>query len=76
MFTSHSGISCKRVTGFLGWLVCLGVVIYCTVMSIQAPLITEMLFYCSTTLIGIDSVTGIWKNIPQNVKDTLDLTNK
>ena len=45
-------------------------------MTVQAPLITEMLFYCSTTLIGIDSVTGIWKNIPQNVKDTLDSTNK
>ena len=32
----------------------------------QAPLITEMLFYCSTTLIGIDSVTGIWKKFSNN----------
>lgn len=29
--TSHSGISSKRVCGVIGWLVCLGVLIYCTV---------------------------------------------
>lgn len=40
MFTAHSGLSSKRVCGFLGWLVCL--------------------FICSTSLLGIDSIVGIW----------------
>lgn len=69
MFTADSGISSKRVSGFIGWLVCLGIVIYCTVAIVQAPLIAEMLFYCSTALLGLDSVTGIWKNIPQKLKN-------
>ncbi len=59
--TSHSGISSKRVCGLTGWLVCLGVLIYCTLMCVQAPLITDTVLYCCMGLLGIDSITGIWK---------------
>jgi len=38
IFTSHSGISSKRVCGVVGWFVAIGVLIYCTIMCIQAPL--------------------------------------
>ena len=31
MFTSHSGISSKRVCGVIGWFVAVIVLIYCTV---------------------------------------------
>lgn len=61
IFQSRSGVSSKRICGFLGWLVCLFVCIYCTVYAISAPQIVEILFICSTSLLGIDSVTGIWK---------------
>lgn len=61
MFTAHSGLSSKRICGFIGWIVCLFIVIYCTIMIIPAPAITEYLFICSTSLLGIDSITGIWK---------------
>ncbi len=61
MFTAESGLSSKRVCGFLGWIVCLFICIYCTIMVIQAPLILETLFICSTALLGLDSVTRIWK---------------
>ena len=53
---SRSGVSSKRIAGFLGWLVCLFIVIYCTILCIQAPVIAEILFYCSSGLLGIDAI--------------------
>lgn len=53
---SRSGVSSKRIMGALGWLVCLFIVIYCTILRIQAPLIAEVLFYCSSGLLGIDAI--------------------
>ena len=59
--TSRSGISSKRVCGLLGWLVCLGVLIYCTIKVIQAPTMIDIMVIAVMGLLGIDSVTGIWK---------------
>lgn len=56
IFMSRSGVSSKRIAGFLGWLVCLFVVLYCTITCIQAPVIAEILFYCSSGLLGIDAI--------------------
>ena len=61
IITSHSGISSKRVCGLLGWLVCLGVLIYCTVQTIQAPTMIDLTIIAVMGLLGIDSITGIWK---------------
>ncbi len=61
MFTSHSGISSKRVCGVIGWFVAVIVLIYCTVMCVQAPLMIDTFLLCVMGLLGIDSVTGIWK---------------
>ena len=61
IFQSRSGVSSKRVCGFLGWLVCLFICVWCTICVTAAPQIVEILFICSTSLLGIDSVTGIWK---------------
>lgn len=57
MFTAHSRLSSKRVCG---WLVCLFICIYCTIMVIPAPEVVDLLFICSTSLLGIDSITRIW----------------
>ena len=62
MFINNSGVSIKRLTGLLGWLVCLFVVIYCTINIIQAPLIADLLFYCSTALLGLDTVMRPFEN--------------
>ena len=62
IITSHSGISSKRVCGLLGWVVCLGVLIYCTIRCIQAPTMIDITVIAVLGLLGIDSVTGIWKN--------------
>ena len=61
MFTADSGISSKRVSGFTGWLVFIGVIIYCTLHNQEAPVITDTLAICSTALLGIESVTSIWR---------------
>ena len=61
MIESHSGVSSKRVCGFLGWMVCLGIIIYCTINNIEAPEIVNNVIYACLGLLGIDSVTGIWK---------------
>lgn len=62
MITSHSGISSKRVCGVIGFVAVLFVLIYCTVQSIQAPMMIDTFIYAICLLLGIDSVTGIWKN--------------
>lgn len=61
MLTAHSGLSSKRLCGFIGWIVCLFICVWCTILVIQAPEIIDLLFVCSTSLLGIDSITGIWK---------------
>ena len=62
MITSHSGISSKRVCGCLGFLVIMFVIIFCTIANVQAPLILETFIWAVCMLLGIDSITGIWKD--------------
>ena len=68
MITSHSGISSKRVCGVLGFLAILFVLIYCTVCGTQAPLMIDTFIYAICLLLGIDSVTGIWKKFDNSGK--------
>lgn len=62
MITSHSGVSSKRVCGVIGFIAVLFVLIYCTIYGIQAPTMIDTFIYSICLLLGIDSVTGIWKN--------------
>lgn len=62
MVTAHSGISSKRVCGVIGFLVIIFVLIFCTINGIQAPQMIDIFVYAICLLLGIDSVTGIWKN--------------
>lgn len=61
MITSNSGISSKRVCGVLGFLVVLFTVIYCTITGTQAPNMIDTFIYAICLLLGIDSITSIWK---------------
>lgn len=61
MLSSNSGISSKRVCGVIGWIMCLLVMVYCSIQVIQAPEIMEIIVWTSTMLLGVDSITGIWK---------------
>lgn len=63
IFLAQKGsISSKRVCGVVGWIICLLICIYCTVKVIQAPVLADSILIGSATLMGVDSVTGIWKN--------------
>lgn len=68
VITTNSGISSKRVCEVLGFIVIMFVMIYCTVSGIQAPLIMETFIYAICLLLGIDSVTGIWKKFDNGKK--------
>jgi hypothetical protein len=61
MLSPNSGVSSKRVCGVAGWIVCIGLVIFCTITQTPSPDALEMLFICATSLLGVDSVTSIWK---------------
>lgn len=63
LVTYHSGISSKRVCGCLGFLVVAFVLIYCTVCGIQAPEMIDTFVWAICALLGIDSVTDIWKRV-------------
>ena len=68
MITAHSGISSKRVCGVLGFLVIMFTIIFCTVTTTQAPLILETFIWAVCTLLGIDSITGIFKKFNNDKK--------
>lgn len=68
MITAHSGISSKRVCGVLGFLVIMFTIIFCTITTTQAPLILETFIWAVCTLLGIDSVTGIFKKFNNDKK--------
>lgn len=61
LVTAHTGVSSKRVCGILGWLIGLGILLYCTINQTQAPDMIDTVLYCCMGLLGIDSVTSIWK---------------
>lgn len=67
MITTHSGISSKRVCGVLGFLIIMFVIIFCTVTAVEAPVILETFIWAVCALLGIDSITSIWK--PFNKKE-------
>ena len=59
--SNKDSISSKRICGLIGWVIGLGVLIYCTINQIQAPDMIDTLLYCCMGLLGIDSITGALK---------------
>ena len=65
IFQANSGdLSSKRVCGVAGFAVVLGIAIACTVTGMQAPAIVADIIYASVALLGVDSITNIWKKTP------------
>ena len=60
MLTSNTGISSKRVSGFIGWLSFISICVYCTINNVQAPDVVEVLAICSSGLLGLETITAIW----------------
>lgn len=62
IITANSGVSSKRACGMIGFIVVIFVLLYCTVANTQAPVMIDTFIYAICLLLGIDSVTNIWKN--------------
>ena len=72
MLDAGNSVSSKRFCGVLGWIICLGLLIYCTIAIVQAPTIMEFFLVSIVGLLGVDSVTGIWKNSKNKINQDLD----
>lgn len=72
LFTGNKAISSKRVCGFTGWMLSLFICLWCTLSNIEAPQIVDMLFICSTSLLGVEAITSIFykSNTPKENKET------
>lgn len=58
-------VSSKRVCGVTGWMVILGIYIYGIVSGNAVPEMGELLMAC-VALLGVDSVTSVFKNSNSN----------
>ena len=62
LFSAEKGsISSKRVCGTVGWLCVCAVLLLCAIKQTEAPGMVATVIYASTALLGVDSVTEIWK---------------
>lgn len=61
LLASKGTLSSKRFCGILGWIVVLGISIYCSTKEIQAPYIIDTVTITSAALLGVDSITNAFK---------------
>lgn len=74
MITSHSGTSSKRTCGAVGWLFVIMTLVYCTIAGVQAPIFIDTFIIACTALLGVDSVTGIWRDKFHRINNDVDQT--
>lgn len=58
----RGSLSAKRLCGIIGWNAVSAVLLICAIRETQAPEMVNMVIYASTILLGVDSVTEIWKS--------------
>lgn len=75
VFCSPDGrLSSKRVFGGMGWMVCLWVLIHCTLKHVEAPVITEVIVIVSATLMGVGIFDSYGKKKINKYGDKEDTT--
>lgn len=65
---SNSGVSSKRLCGFIGFMFCIVAIAYLCITGKEAPTILEMFLFCSVSLLGLDSIVGIFNRNINKVK--------
>ena len=63
MLSSDSAISSKRVSGFVGWLACIGMALYSAISGEPTTNSFDILLVTSDSLIGLDSFVNTIKAI-------------
>lgn len=67
IFQANSGgLSSKRVAGLLGWLVCLILFTLGFWLGKQIPEFGDYVIITSTSLLGVDSIAGMFNKGKQN----------
>ena len=72
---SNGHLSSKRILGGIVLLVCLGIVVAASIregITDNVKSLTEVLIITSTALLGITSVTNIWKQGKQTNKTEVE----
>lgn len=62
MIDADHSVSSKRFCGVLGWIICMFVLVWCTVTVVQAPAMVETVLYIIAGLLGIDKVSEMLKS--------------
>lgn len=72
LFSGQQAVSSKRVCGFAGWMLSLFICLWCTIKEVEAPEIVDVLFICSTSLLGVETITSIFykSNSPKEKEKT------
>lgn len=76
LFSNDKEPSIKRVSGFIGWLICLAIVIYSTVSQKEASQYLLEAFLLSAALLGFDSAMNTIKAKWINKKEKTDSEDK
>lgn len=64
---NSGGFSSKRICGVLGWVSCIILLFFSFILGKEVPDYGELIAVLSTSLLGLDSITGIWsKSINSN----------
>lgn len=72
---SDSGVSSKRLSGFIGWVFCMVAIAYLCVTGKESPAILDTFLICSASLLGLDTVmTAINSFRKGNIDKSLDKT--
>lgn len=54
------GFSSKRIAGFIGFFVCVGLLIAAFILEREVPTFGDMVIVTSASLLGLDSFRGIF----------------
>lgn len=63
---ASGGFSSKRVTGFIGFAVCVALLVAGFIMGKEIPAFGDMVLVTSASLLGIDSFKGIFSKQTNN----------
>lgn len=60
IFMARSGgYSSKRICGFIGFFICVGLLVAAFIMDKEVPTFADMVIISSASLIGVDAFRGI-----------------
>ena len=60
LMANSGGFSAKRLAGLSGYVICLLLLIYATVVGAAIPSFSNMVLIASTSLLGVDAFKGIF----------------